>query len=72
MATHSSIFESHVQGSLVGYSPRGCIELDTTGRLSTQVEEITSGKFHITQGSPPVLCDNLDGRCKREGTCVYS
>ena len=32
MATHSSIFaeEFHEQGSLVGYSPRGCKESDTT------------------------------------------
>ena len=31
MTTHSSIFgESHGQRSLVGYSPKGCKELDTT------------------------------------------
>ena len=32
MATHSSILpeESHGQRSLVGYSPQGCKELDTT------------------------------------------
>ena len=32
MATHSSILagESHGQRSLVGYSPRGCKELDMT------------------------------------------
>ena len=35
MATHSSILsgESHGQRSLVGYSPRGCKESDTTERL---------------------------------------
>ena len=32
MATHSSILskEFHGQGSLVGYSPQGCKEFDTT------------------------------------------
>ena len=28
--------ESHRQRSLVGYSPRGCKELDTTEQLSTE------------------------------------
>ena len=45
--------EPHVQRSLVGYSPWGCQELDSTGRLSTQIKQITSGKFHITQESQP-------------------
>ena len=45
--------EPHVQRSLVGYSPWGCKELDSTGQLSTQVKQITSGKFHITQESQP-------------------
>ena len=45
--------ESHIQRRLVGYSPWGCKELDTTERLSIQVKQITSGKFHITQGSQP-------------------
>ena len=37
MATHSSILsgESHGWRSLVGYSPRGCKESDTTERLHT-------------------------------------
>ena len=38
MATHSSIFlpeEFHGQRSLVGYSPWGCKELDTTEQLTT-------------------------------------
>ena len=36
MATHSRIpaWESHGQGSLVGYSPWGCKELDTTEQLN--------------------------------------
>ena len=36
MASHSSILpeEFHGQRSLVGYSPRGCKELDTTERPS--------------------------------------
>ena len=36
MATHSSILprESHGQRSLVGYSPWGCKESDTTEQLS--------------------------------------
>ena len=38
MATHSSILagESHGQRSLVGYSPRGCKELDKTEQLHFQ------------------------------------
>ena len=37
MATHSSIlaWESHGQRSLVGYSPWGCKELDTTEHTHT-------------------------------------
>ena len=37
MATHCSILTWRIQGqkSLVGYSPWGCKELDTTKRLST-------------------------------------
>ena len=38
MATHFSIGESHGQRSLVGYSPRGRKESDTTERLSTYLE----------------------------------
>ena len=34
MATHSSTGESHGGRSLVGYSPRGCKESDTTERLN--------------------------------------
>ena len=37
MAIHSSILpeKSHGQRTLVGYSPKGCKELDTTKQLST-------------------------------------
>ena len=37
MATHPVLLprESHGQGSLTGYSLRGCKELDMTERLST-------------------------------------
>ena len=38
MATHFSIGESHGQRSLVGYSPRGRKESDTTERLSMYLE----------------------------------
>ena len=46
MATHSSIFpgESHGQRSLVGYSPRGRKESDTTERLHFH--------FHGINGKP--------------------
>ena len=51
VATRSSIlpWESHGQRSLVGYSPRGCKESDTTGRLSTAHEgEKTRGILSIS------------------------
>ena len=37
MATHSSILSGRIlgQGSLAGYSPRGCNKLDTTEQLNT-------------------------------------
>ena len=51
MATHCSVlaWESHGQRSLVGYSPRGHKESDTTERLSTEhgrgQSELTGGLF---------------------------
>ena len=46
MATHSSVLawriESHVKRSLVGYSPWGQKESDTTERLSTNTFTISS------------------------------
>ena len=32
--------KSHGQGSLVGYSPRGCRELDTTEQLTVQFTSV--------------------------------
>ena len=51
MATHCSVlaWESHGQRSLVGYSPQGCKEWDTTEQLSTEhgrgQSELTGGLF---------------------------
>ena len=41
MANHSSIpaWKSHGQWSLVGYSPQGCKESDTTEQLSTHTRK---------------------------------
>ena len=49
MATHSSILlgESHGQRSLVGYSPWGCKELDTTERLICTHYIILIGKIAV-------------------------
>ena len=51
MATHSSILpgKSHGQRSLIGYSPRGCKELDITERLHS----LTA--FFIVQLSHPYM-----------------
>ena len=58
MATHSSILprKSHGQRSLVGYSPWGCKELDTTENKHTQVNELiqSSQPFEIDFISVPI------------------
>ena len=47
MATHSSIlaWKSHGQRSLVGYSPRGRKELDTTERLHFHFLSFSEGFY---------------------------
>ena len=54
MATHSSIlaWEIHGQRSLVGYSPGGGKESDTTERLSTEKEVSNSAAVSLRAGTP--------------------
>ena len=76
MATHSSTlaWKSHGQRSLVGYSPWGRKELDTTERLSLPLESIISFCSHrlpcclrsyLRPDNPDYgKCTNLDsGHC---------
>ena len=50
MAAHSSLESPHGQWSLVGCSPRGDKELDTTERLSTLTKLETYSDFSILSG----------------------
>ena len=47
MATHSSILAWGIpwKGSLVGYSPRGCKELDTTEQLTFSLLSLPLGRL---------------------------
>ena len=48
MTTHSSILgESHGQRSLVGYSPKGCKESDTTEATCTVAKASTGRDLYI-------------------------
>ena len=47
--------ESHGQRSLVGYSPQGCKESDTTERLHTLVARRTLASLPCIEPVPPTL-----------------
>ena len=68
MATHSSIlaWESHGRRSLVGYSPWGCKELDTTERLHFQFHIVT-----VSQFSPSVVSNPLRPHGLQHGLPVH-
>ena len=53
MATHSSILlgESHGQRSLVGYSPQGCQELDTTEQLTLSLSATVFFFFPLVEAN---------------------
>ena len=48
IATHSSTLAWEIRGqrSLVGYSPRGCKEPDTTEQLSTHAHSVYAAETH--------------------------
>ena len=62
MAAHSSILihrESHGQRSLVGYSPWGCKESDTTEQLSLSVYKLKKSQRRRWTGKKKVV--TIDG-----------
>ena len=55
----SSLENPHRQKSLVGYSPQGCKELDTTERLSTALDNRKRGRFLIALLVPVTFLKNF-------------